>query len=107
MTAWFSHGHIADETYLQTLLYHEPGLDVRNAVVTYVPEMVKPPEGGVVRWMVLDDEDMPAVWASGAAFARKVDPVERPGIIRDIDQEVDRRRALVPETAGERAGPPS
>ncbi len=107
VTAWFSHGHIADETYLQTVLYHEPGLDVRNAVVTYVPEMVKPPQGSVARWMVLDDEDMPAVWASGAAFARKVDPVERPGIIRDIDQEVDRRRALVPETAGERAGPPS
>jgi hypothetical protein len=107
VTAWFKHGHIADETYLQTVLYHEPGLDVRNEVVTYVPEMVKPPEGSVARWMVLGDDDMPAVWASGAAFARKVDPVERPGIIRDIDQEVDRRRTLVPEASGEPAGPPS
>ncbi len=38
VTAWFSHGHIADETYLQTVLHHAPGLDVRNAVVTFVPE---------------------------------------------------------------------
>ena len=107
VTAWFRHGHIADETYLQTLLHHAPGLDVRNAVVTYVPEMVQPPQGGVVRWMVLDDEDLPAVWASGAAFARKVDPVERPNVIRAIDAEVDRRRTLVAEASGETVGPPS
>ena len=105
VTAWFSHGHIADETYLQTVLYHEPGLDVRQAVVTYVPEMVKPPQGGVTRWMVLDHEDLPAVWASGAAFARKVDQVERPSVIRAIDAEVDRRRALVPEARARRRDP--
>jgi Core-2/I-Branching enzyme len=108
VTEWFSHGHIPDETYLQTVLHHDPGLDVRNTVVTYVPPMVLP-KAGQTRWMVLGDEDLPTVWASGAAFARKVDPVERPDVLRAIDEQVDRQRALAAhadrESAG--AGPPS
>ena len=95
---WFSHGHIPDETYLQTVLNHDPSLDVRNAVVTYVPPMILPAPGQT-RWMVLGDEDLPMVWASGAAFARKVDPVERPDVLRAIDEEVERRRTLVSEAS--------
>jgi hypothetical protein len=108
VTAWFRHGHIPDETYLQTVLNNAPGLDVRDAVVTYVPPV--PPgaaQAGSPRPMVLDDDDLPAVWTSGAAFARKVDPIEKPGVIGAIDEEVDRRRALVAEAMGETAGPAS
>ena len=43
--------------------------------------------------MLLKPEDLPAVWNSGAAFARKVDPTERPGVIRALNTEVDRSRA--------------
>ena len=71
-------------------------------LVTYVPEMERPV--GPTRWMVLGDEDLPAVWASGAAFARKVDPVERPDVLRAIDEEVDRHRALASGMSSETAG---
>jgi hypothetical protein len=105
VTEWFSHGHIPDETYLQTVLTHAPDLDVRNELVTYVPPMIMPAAGaGPTRWMVLGDEDLPTVWASGAAFARKVDPVERPGVLRAIDDEVDRRRAPAADPDRESAG---
>jgi hypothetical protein len=103
VTEWFSHGHIPDETYIQTVLNHDPGLDVRDALVTYVPPMIHP-LGGQTRWMVLNEEDLPTVWASGAAFARKVDPVERPEVLKAIDAEVDRRRAQPAEADRESSG---
>jgi Core-2/I-Branching enzyme len=104
VTEWFSHGHIPDETYLQTVLNHDPSLDVRNEVVTYVPPM-ELPAPGQTRWMVLGNEDLPTVWASGAAFARKVDPVERPDVLRAIDEEVERRRAVVSEASSQTTSP--
>jgi hypothetical protein len=90
VTDWFRVGHIPDETYIATVLHNRDELVVGDAVVTYVPE--GPERPGPVRWMVLDLDDLPAVWRSGAAFARKVDPVERPEVIKTIDDEVDRRR---------------
>jgi hypothetical protein len=89
VTAWFRRGHIPDETYLHTILRHADHLVVTDKVVTYVPVGPKKP---VVRWMVLKAEDLPSVWASGAAFARKVDLVDRPGVVRAIDAAVDRAR---------------
>jgi hypothetical protein len=89
VTRWFQRGHIPDETYLQTVLLNDSGLDVRNRLVTYVPP--GPLRPVAKRWMVLDVADLPTVWQSGAAFARKVDPVERPEVMRAIDAEVNRQ----------------
>jgi hypothetical protein len=99
VTEWFKHGHIPDETYFHTVLYNTPGLTVSNQIVTFVPEGPERPTA--TRWMVLDEADLPVVWNSGAAFARKVDPNDRPHIIKALDEEVDRRRGIiVPPAAG-------
>jgi hypothetical protein len=87
---WFGRSHIPDETYLQTVLRNDRSLTIRDRTTTYVPSGPRYPE--VKRWMLLDHEDLPAVRASGAAFARKVDTVNRPSVIRAIDREVDRMR---------------
>jgi hypothetical protein len=88
--AWFSRSHIPDETYFQTALHQDPSLSVRRQIVTYVPSGPRYPE--MKRWMLLNHEDLPAAFASGAAFARKVDPVNRPSVLRAIDQHVDAAR---------------
>lgn len=87
---WFARTHIPDETYLQTVLRNDRSLTIRDRSTTYVPSGPRYPE--MKRWMLLDHEDLPAVWASGAAFARKVDQVNRPSVIRAIDAEVNRAR---------------
>jgi hypothetical protein len=87
---WFSLGHIADETYCQTILRNTPELVVTDTVVTFVPDEPI----GVVHpdWMLLTPDQLPSVWSSGAAFARKVDPLTRAEVISALDAEVDRRR---------------
>jgi hypothetical protein len=90
LTEWFRQGHIPDETYFHTVLRHAGDLVVTTDVVTYVPIGPKTP---TPRWMVLTLEDLPTVWSSGAPFARKVDPIERPEVIEALDAEVDRMRA--------------
>ena len=90
VTDWFRRGHIPDETYFHTVLHQSTHLTVTNDVVTYVPVG---PKTAVQRWMVLRVEELPAVWRSGAAFARKVDLADRPEVIRALNAEVDRRRA--------------
>ena len=94
------HGHIPDETYLQTVLYNTPGLTVTKQLVTYVPE--RPAHTTPTRWMVLDESLLPQVWESGAAFARKVDPVTQPQIIKTLDERVDRQRGthMPPDAEG-------
>ena len=89
VTDWFRHGHIPDETYFHTVLRHAEDLVVTADVVTYVPMGSTPP---VPRWMILKFEHLPAVWSSGAAFARKVDMADRPEVIRAINAEVDQSR---------------
>jgi hypothetical protein len=100
VTDWFMHGHIPDETYLQTVLYNTPGLTVTKQLVTYVPE--RPAHTTPTRWMVLDESHLPQVWESGAAFARKVDPVTQPQIIKTLDERVDRQRGthMPPDAEG-------
>jgi hypothetical protein len=101
VTDWFKRGHIPDETYFQTVLYNTPGLTVSNQVVTFVPE--RPESLTATRWMVLDEPDLPVVWGSGAAFARKVDPHERPHIIKALDERVDEQRGgmvVTPDAEG-------
>jgi hypothetical protein len=44
--------------------------------------------------MVLGQDDLPAVWRSEAAFARKVDPDERPHVIKAIDEKVESDRRM-------------
>lgn len=87
VTEWFRRGHIPDETYFHTVLNRSTHLTVTNDAVTYVPVG---PKTAVPRWMVLKVEDLPAVWRSGAAFARKVDLADRPEVIRVLNAEVDR-----------------
>jgi hypothetical protein len=89
VTDWFRHGHIADETYLHTVLRHAEDLVVTSDVVTYVPMGFTPPRP---KWMVLTFDHLPAIWNSGAAFARKVDLADRPEVIHALNAEVDRNR---------------
>jgi Core-2/I-Branching enzyme len=90
---WFSKSWIPDETYLQTLLHQAAGLVVDNAPTTFVLSTPERPSPG---WMRLAAEDLPAAWASGAPFARKVDPIERPEVLHAIDQAVDQSRIVSP-----------
>ena len=89
VTDWFRRGHIPDETYLQTILRHADDLVVSSDIVTYVPTGPKTP---TPRWMLLKLDDLPSVWSSGAAFARKVDLIQRPEVIRALDAKVDRTK---------------
>jgi hypothetical protein len=43
--------------------------------------------------MLLQAGSLPEVFASGAAFARKVDLARRPEVVRLLDAEVDRTRS--------------
>ncbi len=96
VTEWFKRSHIPDETYLQTVLHNAPGLNVSNDLVTFVPESPLRP---TARWMVLSREDLPTVWRSEAAFARKVDPDARPDVIKAIEKvETERRTRGISQT---------
>ncbi len=90
LSEWFRGGHIPDETYFHTVLRHAEDLVVTTDVVTYVPIG---PQKPTARWMVLTPEDLPAVWSSGAAFARKIDLANRPEVIEAMNAEVNRRLA--------------
>jgi Core-2/I-Branching enzyme len=87
-TTWFKRSWIPDETYLHTVL-RASNLVVSNEPTTFVLETPAQPTSG---WMQLSLDDLPAVWASGAPFARKVDLFERPDVARAIDGTVDGRR---------------
>jgi hypothetical protein len=88
--AWFEKSLIPDETYLQTLLRITPGLSVADRSTSYVPIEPERPTPG---WMYLSTDDLPAAWASGAAFFRKVDRTERPDVVQAIDEALDRTRS--------------
>jgi hypothetical protein len=88
---WFMRSHIPDESYVQTVLHHAPDLVIEDAPVTWVPPE---PDVATSGWMLLREQDLPQVMASGVAFARKVDPWRNSAVISTIDAEVDRRRLM-------------
>jgi hypothetical protein len=89
LTAWFKRSWIPDESYLHTVL-RASDLVVSDDPTTFVLETPAQPTSG---WMQLTLDDLPAVWASGAPFARKVDLSQRPEVARAIDEVVDRQRS--------------
>ena len=88
LTAWFKQSWIPDETYLHTVL-RTSDLVVSDDPTTFVLDTPEHPTAG---WMQLTLEDLPAVWASGRPFARKVDLSRRPEVSACIDEVVDRDR---------------
>jgi Core-2/I-Branching enzyme len=92
VTAWFERSHIADESYIQTIVHHSDSLVTSDQIVTFVPaEPTRPTR----EWMLLKLRDLPEVWASDAAFARKVDLSLYPEVISTINQCVDQQRLEV------------
>jgi hypothetical protein len=91
VTSWFEHSHIPDESYFQTLVHRDGRLSVDRSVVTWVPPQPPTPTHG---WMLLKDEELPLVSASGAAFARKLDPDRNPEVLAAIDARVDAERSV-------------
>jgi hypothetical protein len=90
---WFEQSHIPDESFVHTVLQRVPGISIHNQLVTYVPPEPDTPTEG---WMRLKIDDLPTVWASGAAFARKVDPARHPDVIASINDHLRRQRARGP-----------
>ncbi len=90
VSAWFEQSWIPDETYFQTLLRMTPGITVADRATTFV---LAEPERPTPGWMLLSPDDLPAAWASGAPFFRKVDRSGRPQVVEAIDGAVDRRRS--------------
>lgn len=84
---WFKKSWIPDEAFLHTALRRDPRLRVANTPTTFVLDTPPRPYPG---WMQLSLDDLPATWASGLPFARKVDAATRPEVIARIDQTVDR-----------------
>lgn len=88
VTAWFRRSHIPDESYIQSVLAHTPGLVIDDSLVTWVPPE---PETPTARWMLLTLDQLPLIEASGAAFARKVDFARNPEVVAAIDARLDAR----------------
>jgi hypothetical protein len=92
VASWFQRSHIPDESYFQSLLCRDGRLIIDRSVVTWVPPQPPVPTDG---WMLLKEEDLPRVSASGAAFARKLDPGRNPEVIAAINARVDADRFIV------------
>jgi hypothetical protein len=79
---WFRQTWIPDQSFFHTVLRNQPGLTLDDTPLTYVvPFATKRRRGD----MVLRVEDLPAIEASGAAFARKFDPGVDGAILRAVD----------------------
>jgi hypothetical protein len=87
---WFEHSWIPDEAYIHTLLRGTGGLTVADRATTFE---LDPPERPTLGWRLLSLDDLPAGWASGLPFFRKVDRTERPEVMEAIDAAVDRQRS--------------
>jgi hypothetical protein len=96
VTSWFRRSHIPDESYFQTLLHDDGRLSIDRSTVTWVPPQPPVPTAG---WMLLKEKELALVTESRAAFARKVDAVRNPEVMRAIDARVDAEMSAV------RAGP--
>jgi hypothetical protein len=87
---WFTKSWIPDEAFLHTALRRDPDLVIADTPTTFVLDTPAQPYPG---WMRLSLHDLPAAWASGLPFARKVDPLDRPEVVARIDEAVDRQTA--------------
>lgn len=94
LTDWYRETWIPDQSFFQTVLYNSPGLNLRNAQFTFIPESRS--HRGPGGWMLLRTEDFERLEASGSVFARKFDPEIEPDILRMADDAVDssRRRSM-------------
>ena len=92
VASWFERSHIPDESYFQSLLHHDGRLRIDRSVVTWVPPQPATPTPG---WMLLKTKDIPLVSASGAAFARKLDPSRNPEVMAALDAQVDAVRGAL------------
>jgi len=82
---WYRHTWIPDESFFHTVLHNHPGLVLAETPLTYVvPYNTKRRRGD----MALRVEDLDAIHASGAAFARKFDPSVDPDILRVVEAEI-------------------
>jgi hypothetical protein len=100
VTAWSKQCHIPDESYLQTVVRRSSDVTLDNRDVTWVPPKPVEPTPG---WMLLKQENLDPVIASGVAFARKMDQARNPDVIAEIDAGIDAIRnggavALVEDT---------
>jgi hypothetical protein len=86
VTSWFGRSHIPDESYFQSVLHHDRQVNIADTLVTWVPPQPPTP---TPRWMLLKEDELPQVAASGAAFARKLDPDRNPEVMAAIDRLVD------------------
>jgi hypothetical protein len=91
VTSWFQRSHIPDESYFQSLLYHHGGFTIESSLVTWVPPQPATPTPG---WMLLKPQELPLVFASAAAFARKIDPERNPEVQDAIDAHTEMARAI-------------
>ena len=93
VASWFQRSHIPDESYFQSLLHRDGRLTIDRSLVTWVPPQPPTPTHG---WMLLKADQLPLVSASGAAFARKLDPDRNPEVMATIDKLVDDARPVPP-----------
>ena len=82
---WYRRTWIPDQSFLHTVLHNQPDLRFSDTPLTYVvPFGTKGRRGD----MVLRLEDLGAIRASGAAFARKFDPAVDAEILGAIDAAI-------------------
>jgi hypothetical protein len=89
--SWFRRSHIPDESYVQSVLHRDAALAIDGSIVTWVPPQPPTPTPG---WMLLKAPELPLVSASGAAFARKLDPDRNPEVMAALDAQVDAARSV-------------
>ncbi len=79
---WFRHTWIPDQSFVHTVLHNYGDLVLADTPLTYVvPYNTKKRRGD----MALRVDDLGAIRASGAAFARKFDPSVDPDILRAVE----------------------
>ena len=83
---WFRHTWIPDQSFFHTVLHNRDDLVLSDRPLTYVVPFATKRERGD---MVLRLEDLDAIRASGAAFARKFDPAVDAAVLRALDDAVD------------------
>lgn len=93
---------IPDEAFVQTVVHNTPGMRVRYGTTSYAPWHAASREPS----LVLRDEDLGDVAASGAAFARKIGAGRWATVTDTLDRAVDAARTGQRDPAAAEAGEP-